>query len=116
MSFWCYKRDKSGKKMLWQIDYDPMIFMVVIGLLAALVGPQLYDNPKFIVIFPFLLMFAGLICLIIAKISLYRKGIWKSFGTKHMSLGYAALYQAAYILMTAGIVMLGLLLTAIKHK
>jgi hypothetical protein len=35
MSLWCYKRDKSGKKILWQIDFDPMIIMIVIGLLAA---------------------------------------------------------------------------------
>jgi hypothetical protein len=116
MSLWWYKRDKSGKKILWQIDYDPMVFMVIIGLLAALVGPRLYDSPRFIVMFPFVLMFAGLICLIIAKASLYKKGTWHSFGTKHMSLGYASLYQAAYILLTAGVVMLVLLLTAIRTK
>ncbi len=116
MSLWWYKKDRSGKKILWQIDYDPMVFTVIIGLLAALVGPRLFDNPKLIIFFPFLLMLAGFICLIIAKISLWKKGIWHSFETKHMTLGYAALYQAAYILMTAGIVMLVLLLTAIRNK
>jgi hypothetical protein len=116
MSFWIYKKDKKGRNILWQIDYDPMVFMVIIGLLAALVGPTIFSNPTFIIISPFLLMLAGFICLIIAKVSLWKKGIWQSFGTRHMSLGYAALYQAAYILMTAGIVMLGLLLTAINKK
>lgn len=116
MSFWWYKRDKGGKKILWQIEFYPMVFMLIIGMLAALVGPSLYGEPKFIILFPFLLMFAGLICLIIAKVSLYKKGIWTSFGTKHMSLGYVALYQAAYILMSAGIVMLVLLLAAINKK
>ena len=116
MSLWWSKRGKSGKKILWQIDYDPMVFMVIIGLLAALVGPTIFSNPRFIVIFPFLLMSAGFICLIIAKVSLWKKGIWHSFGTKYMSLGYAALYQIAYILMTTGIVMLFMLLTAISKK
>jgi hypothetical protein len=116
MSLWIYKKDRSGKKILWQIDTDPMAFMLIIGLLAALIGPSLFDSPKFITIFPFLLMLAGLVCLIVAKTSLWKKGIRYSFGTKHMSLGYAALYQAAYILLTAGVVMLVLLLTAIRTK
>ncbi len=114
MSFWWYKRDKNGKNILWQIEFYPMVFMVIIGLLAALVGPRLFGNLGFIIIFPSLLMFAGLICLIIAKVSLYKKGIWHSFGTKNMSLGCAALYRAAYILLTAGVVILVLLLTAIR--
>ena len=42
MSFWWSKRDKSGKKMLWLVDNDPMISMIVIGLIAALVGPRLF--------------------------------------------------------------------------
>lgn len=116
MSVWWHKRDKSRKKVVWQIDYDPMMFMLIIGLFAAIVGPRLFSSPRFIVIFPFMLMLTGLICLIISKISLYKRGIWHSFGTKNMSPGYAALYQAAYILLIAGVTMLVLLLTAIRNK
>jgi hypothetical protein len=41
MSFWWHKRDKSGKRNLWQIDVEPLIIFVILGLLAALVGPRL---------------------------------------------------------------------------
>ncbi len=114
MSFWSYKRDKSGKKILWQIDFDPMIIMIVIGLLAALIGPSLFLNPSIIKMFPFGFLTAGLACLIISKISLYKKGIWFSFGPGLMTKGYAILYKVAYVLLGAGVILLLLLLNALQ--
>ncbi len=109
MSFWWFKRDRNGKKTLWQIDYDPMTFIVIIGLLAAIVGPRLFGNASIIIFFPLLLLLAGLTCLIISKISIYKKGIWFSFGSGHMSKGYAALYRAAYVMLGVGVLFLLLL-------
>lgn len=46
MSFWWHKRDKSGKRYLWQIDVEPLIIFLVIGLLAALVVPRFFARHK----------------------------------------------------------------------
>jgi len=110
MSFWCHRRDKNGSKILWEIDYDPLTLVVIIGLLAALVGPRLFRNPSLIIFFPCMLLLTGLTCLIITRLSLYKKGIRFSFGTSHMSKGFATLYKIAYILLGFGILPLLLLL------
>ncbi|MDA8240093.1 MAG: hypothetical protein M0Z67_06955 [Nitrospiraceae bacterium] len=115
MSLWWYKRDKSGNKILWQIDYDPMIIMVVIGLLAAIIGPSLFRNPSIIIEFPFVLLAVGLACLIISKISLYRKGIWCSFGPGFMTKGYAKLYKVGYLLLGVGTLVLLALFSAMRR-
>ena len=114
MSFWWYKRDKNGKNILWQIEFYPMVFMVIIGLLAALVGPRLFGNLGFIIIFPSLLMFAGLICFDYREGIAIQKRHMAFIWHQNMSVGCAALYRAAYILLTAGVVILVLLLTAIR--
>ncbi len=116
MSLWFHRRDKSGKKILWQIDFDFMIIMVVIGLLAALIGLGLIRNPSIIRMFPFMLLTAGLTCLIVSKTSLYKKGIWFSFGTGLMTKRYATLYKAAYVLLGAGVLLLFLLLDALRRS
>ena len=116
MSFWWSGRNKGGRKILWQIDTDPVALMGIMGFLSAIVGPAIFRNPRLVVILPFLLMLLGFACLIIAKISLWKKGIWQSFGTKHMPLGFAALYRAAYFLMIIGIGMLLPLLAALASK
>ncbi len=114
MSLWLYKRDKSWKKILWQIDFEPLSMMVVLGLLAAFIGPSIFRNPSIIILFPFALVTVGLACLIISKISLYKKGIWFSFGPALMSKGYAKLYKVAYVLIGLGTLILLLLFNALQ--
>lgn len=38
MSFWWHRRDKSGKAYWYQIDFDPMIIVIVVGLVVAIIG------------------------------------------------------------------------------
>jgi hypothetical protein len=99
MSFWIYKKDKNGKAIVWQIDIAIPLVMVLLGLLAALIIPKTLENPSFLVWLPLALASAGFILLLISKISLYRKGIWSSFGSKQMSRKYASIYKTAYILL-----------------
>ena len=115
MSFWVYKKDKTGKTILWQIDIEPMILMVVIGLLAAMIGPRLFQDPSIILMLPFALFGTGFVCLIISKLSLYKKGIWFSFGLKHMSKGYATLYKVAYAFFAIGGLILLLMIIALQR-
>jgi hypothetical protein len=104
MSFWWYKRDNNGKRILWQIDCDPMIILVVFGLLVAMVGPPVFSRPS--LIFPIVIVVTGLACLTISKISLYNKGIWLSFGPGQMSKGYAMLYKVGYFMLVVGTMLL----------
>jgi hypothetical protein len=114
MSLWLYKRDKSGKKFLWQIDFEPLSVIMVLGFLIALIGPSIFRNPTILIYFPYALVTIGLACLIISKVSLYKKGIWFSFGPALMSKGYAKLYKIAYVLMGLGTLILLLLFNALQ--
>jgi hypothetical protein len=116
MSLWWHKRDKSGKKLLWQIDFEPLSVMMLFALLFALIGPGIVGNPSRIILFPFALLLIGFTCLLISKISIYRKGIWLSFGSKHMSKGYATLYRTAYILIGLGVLLLVAVFNAIRSS
>jgi hypothetical protein len=100
-----YKGNNAGK-IRW-IDIEPLTVMILIGLLAAIVGPR--NLAKAFLILPFALSVIGLVFLIISKTSLFRKGIWFSFGPKLMTRGYARLYRLSYILIGIGVFFLLLL-------
>lgn len=106
MSFWIYKKDKNGKTILWLIDVPFSLLMLFTAFLAALIGPKLYGNPSIILWLPFALSAAGVVLLLISKLSLYGKGIWISFGPKQMSKKYASIYKAAYVLIGLGVLLL----------
>ena len=106
MSFWIYKKDKNGKTVLWQIDIAIPFLITLLGLLITLILPRQSEMLSFIVWLPFVLSGAGLVLLILTKISLYRQGIWVSFGCKQMSKTNAALYKAAYVLLGLGVLLL----------
>jgi hypothetical protein len=110
MSFWLYKKDSVGRKHWWIIDTEPMILLVIIGLFLSLVGPG------FIFCIPYGLMIIGFILLIIAKVSLFRRGIWHSFGFKLMDQTHARLYKLSYTLMIFGVMAMILLIIKLKIK
>ncbi len=104
MSSLTCKENRPGK-LRW-IYIEPMGVMIILGLLAAITGAQLRSVT---VILPFALSISGLVLLIISKVSLFRKGIWFSLGSKSMIKGYARLYKASYILIGIGAFFLSLL-------
>jgi hypothetical protein len=113
MSLWYYKKDKSGNKILWQIDIAIPFVMIVLGLLAAITTPNRPGDISFVAWLPFILSSAGLMLLLISKLSLFRRGIWFSFGPKQMTEGYASLYKAAYLLLGIGALLMLALLRAL---
>ena len=115
MSFWWTTRDKSGRRHLWQIDFDPMIIIMVVGMLVAMIFPRLFRDPTRVIVLPFVVIVAGLACLSVSKLSLYRKGVWFSFGPRLMSKGYASLYKVAYVLLGVGVLLLLLLLDVLRR-
>jgi hypothetical protein len=104
VSFWVHKKDKTGKKHWWAIDIDIMFATMIIGLLMALAGPRLMVT--LMLTLPFALVMVGLIFLIISKISLFRQGIWSSFGPAQMTRGYARLYKFSYVFIGTGSLLL----------
>jgi hypothetical protein len=68
MSWWVYGRDKNRKPAVWQIDVDLMQVVFVLGLLVTLFAPSLLRGPTAIVADGIRFLFAGVGCLIVAKI------------------------------------------------
>lgn len=93
--------------MLWQVDVAiPFLAMLLLAFLAAFAGPNLYRNPSIILWVPFIIQAGGVVLLFISKLSLYRKGIYGSFGPGQMTKKYATLYKAGYVLIGLGVLLL----------
>src|SRR5437867_2373190 len=99
MSFWIHRKDKTGKSYLWAIDVDPLVLMMMVGLLLALVVPKLILDPLGLGMKGAVVLGAGFICLLFAKLSLFRRRIWVSWGPRAMGLWWGRLYKFGYVLM-----------------
>ncbi len=97
MSWWIRRKDKEGKQHLWAIDVDPIMVLIIFSLLMVFIIPNAHGASS-------LFMFAGFICLLFAKVSLFRRGVFISWGPSRMTRGYAILYRIGYILIIGGIV------------
>jgi hypothetical protein len=90
-----------------------MVIMIIIAMLITLIRPPIFRNPSIII--PFILVSVGLACLIIAKISLYKKDICFYFGTGLMTRRYAMLYEADYMILGLGSLLLLALSSALRR-
>lgn len=114
MSFWLYGRKRGGRRYLWQIDTYPSIIVAAVFLLTGMLAPYIMQHLSITGYLAAALLLGGLACLTVAKVSVYRQGIWLSFGPGLMSRGYASLYKAAYALMAVGVLLMFLLLSALR--
>ncbi len=85
MSVWIYKKEKDRKTSIYLVEIPFLLITIILGLFAALIVPKF-------------LMFSGFFLLLIAKISLFRKGIWRSFVPGLMSDIFKQIYYLGYIL------------------
>ena len=106
MSWWIYGRDKDGRPHVWQVDVDPLLILIVIGLLVGLILPNMIRRPSRVAAGALALTVAGLGCITAAKTSLWRQGIWTSWGPRRMTRGYATLYRWGWAGIGVGIVFL----------
>jgi hypothetical protein len=103
MSWWIYKKNKDGKVHLIAADVPLLSAMMLVALIAALFYPFLIRlNPKAMIQFFFL---AGFLCLLAAKVSLFKRGIWFSWGPGQMTQLCAWVYKIGYTLMGIGALM-----------
>ena len=109
MSWWVFRKDKLGRWNVWLIDVDPLL---IVALLGVSIGVSLtwiqwvVQNPMPAAVVSSEVMLLGYVCLVIAKVSLIRRGIWTSWGSRLMSRNLARLHRAAYGLMLSGGAML----------
>ena len=94
MSWWFYRSGKPGTRELWAIDFDPLLTSFVLGIPVAIL---LIDG-----LLSLFLLSRGFVCLLIAKVSLFRRGVWVSWGPRLMSVGNAKLYRVGYLLIGIG--------------
>ncbi len=111
MSWWMYRRDADGRPVVWQIDVDLMFIVFALGLLVTFVVPRWMRGPTVIASDAGVLLFAGLLCLVASKISLFRRGVWVSWGPRLMTKWWARLYKIGY-----GLILAGVLLLLLAHR
>lgn len=108
MSLWFSRKAKDGRRRLWLIDTDPLALIMVVGLLIQ-IAMGLPDWIRAIGMgasCAMLLMGVGWLCLLVAKISMFRNGIWFFWGPRLMSRPYARAYRVGYGMIVAGTVLL----------
>lgn len=103
MSIWYFKKDKDGKTSVYS-EYFPFEFiMIFTGLLAAMFGPRYFHNSTQFGVDSFTLTLFGFALFFISKMSLFKKGVWSSWGTELMSKPFKYIYWCGYVLMGLGI-------------
>jgi hypothetical protein len=116
MSLWFSTRDKKGRRHWWAIGTDPTAVVSAITIIVLWAGSNLMQCLLQHPWVPFVLAGSGLAFLVIAKVSLYRQGIWLSFGPGLMARKYASLYKVAYVLIGVGVLLMLLLLGALRLR
>jgi hypothetical protein len=103
VSWWVNGRDKSGKRALWAIDVDLMQIVLVAGLAVTLFAPRLLRGPAAIFGDAIRIFGVGFACLAASKVSLFRRGIWISWGPRLMTKWWARVYKLGYALMAISV-------------
>ena len=101
MSWWSYEKDASGRVIYVSSEYSGIYFFLLISI--SLVFAQYVFNPTGTVRF---LLWSGFGCILLAKLSLFRRGIWNSWGTRQMTVRWARLYKLGYALIGLAVVLI----------
>ncbi len=108
MSIWINKKDKDGKSHILAIEVPIMGVIILLGLFTSLFAPRYFLSSEEIVIKTIArdsacLLVTGFLFILISKISLFRKRIWISWGSKLMTKPFRLLYKFGYLLMLGGV-------------
>ncbi|CAN5916328.1 hypothetical protein BH23PLA1_BH23PLA1_25790 [soil metagenome] len=104
MSWWITRSSKEGGRDIWLIDGPSCTFLVMLlGLLLAILLPMpsilrqtARTEPEGFVVAALGFLVVGVLCLVVPKVSLFRRGIWTSWGPKLMTRWNARMYKAGY--------------------
>jgi hypothetical protein len=105
MSLWISRKTKTGKRWLWLIDLPLLPLLAITAAFLEVFLQFVIHHPL-----PAALgcLILGYSTLLLAKLSLFRRGIWISWGSRLMSTTCASLYRAGYGLIALGGVVLTL--------
>jgi hypothetical protein len=104
MSFWIHTKDRNGRPTTVLVDLPPIGMLVaVVACLVTQVGFFYYNEPTRLGWHSMGTMAVGVMALVLAKASLFRQGIWRSWGPGRMTRPFRALYVIAYALMGVGV-------------
>ena len=97
MSFWIEHRENGRATLTLAQGGNFLIVIFACGLLASLTA--------FTPALPLFFLATGFACFLAAKLSVLRRGVSISWGSRGMSPGYAQLYRAGYFIMGVGALM-----------
>jgi len=106
MSSSIYEREDHGRPRVSRVCIDPLMMVILIGLLLGLVIPKILHRPTRAAAGALIVMVVGVCCLALAKSSLWRQGIWTSWGSKRMTKSYAVLYKWGWAGIGVGVLLL----------
>jgi hypothetical protein len=108
MSWWCNRKDKTGTVWLVEIDFHRLLLILVAGVVFSALLPianALTGLRRETPLFPAAsigLMALGYMYVLWGKVSLFRRGIWVSWGPRLMTRWYSGAYKVGYMLVGAG--------------
>jgi hypothetical protein len=101
MSWWRYEKDASGRTIYTSTDVSALIMFIPFFFLFP--GMLYFVDPTGTVRS---FLWSGLACILAAKLSLFRRRIWTSWGTGEMTVGWARLYKFGYGLIGLAIILI----------
>ena len=113
MSFWIYRKQPNGQRIIYLVEFPILTVIVVIGLLAALVLPRYLNQPSRLYTDSAVLISIGFILVLLAKIHLISRGIMVSWGSSLMTRPYRVAYKTGYVLLIIGTIIILTLLIKI---
>lgn len=103
MSIWIKRRSKTGGSSIYLVDFPffflfQVLFVVLMSLFLHVLGHAPFETA----VGALIAMILGGVMIAAAKVSLFRRGIWISWGPWKMTTRYAAIYATGYVLIVVG--------------
>jgi len=102
MSTWGTVTEKDGTKSVLLLDFPPLVITIIMGVIAAITIPNMIFKPISSFIVSFSMVGIELILFIFAKISVFKKGLLFSIGTRSMTTMFRTFYYIGYIFLILG--------------
>ncbi len=104
MSLWILKKDGNKSRVMISVGIPFQAILIMMGILSSFIAKSIINYP--ILTAAWISIFLGFILFVSAKVSLFRRGIWISWGSKQMPPFYKRLYLGGYALMFLGIMLI----------
>lgn len=103
MSFWVQKNENDGKSHVYSVSVPIELIMVFVALAVGLIAPRYINDSLQLGKDSLKLSAFGCFFIVIAKLSLFRKRIWNSWGSKLMKKPFALAYKMGYFFVAVGV-------------